>query len=106
MCWNKKNRRWQAAINASGKYIYLGSFSDEEEAARSFDKEALRVRGNKAKLNFPELKLRHLAEIEEEEAKRAQGLNGGPEGYVNMLHSQQLALGTDELLNEILSREP
>lgn len=26
VCWNKKNRRWQAAINSSGKYIYLGSF--------------------------------------------------------------------------------
>lgn len=26
VCWNKKNRRWQAAINSGGKYIYLGSF--------------------------------------------------------------------------------
>jgi len=26
VCWNKKNKRWQAAINSSGKYIYLGSY--------------------------------------------------------------------------------
>lgn len=24
VCWNKKNKRWQAAINSSGKYVYLG----------------------------------------------------------------------------------
>lgn len=26
VCWNKKNRRWQAAINAYARYIYLGGW--------------------------------------------------------------------------------
>ncbi|GAX84678.1 hypothetical protein CEUSTIGMA_g12099.t1 [Chlamydomonas eustigma] len=52
VCWNKKNRRWQAAINSSGKYIYLGSFVSEEEAAHMFDRAAIRLRGHRAKLNF------------------------------------------------------
>lgn len=52
VCWNKKNRRWQAAINSSGKYIYLGSFISEDEAARAFDRAAIRLRGHRAKLNF------------------------------------------------------
>jgi hypothetical protein len=49
---NKKNRRWQSAINTCGKYIYLGSFISEEEAGRAFDRAALRLRGARAKLNY------------------------------------------------------
>lgn len=52
VCWNKKNRRWQAAINSSGKYIYLGSYVQEDEAAKSFDRAAIRLRGQRAKLNY------------------------------------------------------
>lgn len=52
MCWNKKNKRWQAAINSSGKYLYLGSFTCEDDAARQFDRAAIKLRGKKAKLNF------------------------------------------------------
>lgn len=52
VCWNKKNKRWQAAINSSGKYLYLGSFTNEDDAARQFDRAAIKLRGKKAKLNF------------------------------------------------------
>eukprot|EP00879_Flechtneria_rotunda_P002266 GHRR01002457.1.p1 GENE.GHRR01002457.1~~GHRR01002457.1.p1 ORF type:complete len:961 (+),score=474.22 GHRR01002457.1:588-3470(+) len=52
VCWNKKNKRWQAAINSGGKYIYLGSFTNEDDAARHFDRAAIKIRGKKAKLNF------------------------------------------------------
>jgi hypothetical protein len=52
VCWNKKNKRWQAAINSGGKYIYLGSFTSEEDAARQFDRAAIKIRGKKAKLNY------------------------------------------------------
>jgi hypothetical protein len=52
VCWNKKNKRWQAAINSGGKYIYLGSFTSEGDAARQFDRAAIKIRGKKAKLNF------------------------------------------------------
>jgi hypothetical protein len=53
VCWNKKNRRWQAAINASGKYLYLGSFVSEDEAAKAFDRAAIKIRGRRGRLNFP-----------------------------------------------------
>ncbi|KAJ9529602.1 hypothetical protein QJQ45_013887, partial [Haematococcus lacustris] len=52
VCWNKKNRRWQAAINAGGLYIYLGSFVQEIEAAKTFDRANLFLRGSRGKLNF------------------------------------------------------
>jgi hypothetical protein len=46
--------RWQSAINTPDKTFYLGSFHDEEEeeAARAFDRAALRLRGIPTKINF------------------------------------------------------
>lgn len=52
--WNAKNQRWVAKIRLGGEQVYLGSFTDEEAAARAVDAEALRHRGEFASLNFPE----------------------------------------------------
>ena len=60
VCWNKKNKRWQAAINSGGKYLYLGSYQEEDDAARAFDKAAIKIRGKKAKLNFNYVGKRHI----------------------------------------------
>ena len=50
--------RWAARIQYRGKTIYAGSFSvnqenAEEQAARAYDKKALEMYGETAKLNFP-----------------------------------------------------
>lgn len=72
VCWNKKNKRWQAAINSSGKYLYLGSYVLEEDAARAFDKAAIRIRGRKARINFKfdeylaELKTHSQTQVQEQ----------------------------------------
>ncbi|KAF8067262.1 hypothetical protein HT031_002309 [Scenedesmus sp. PABB004] len=52
VCWNKKNKRWQTAINAHGRCLYLGSFEDEAAAARAYDVAALAIRGGQAETNF------------------------------------------------------
>lgn len=46
--------RWYAYINGGGKARYLGSFVDETDAARAYDRAALEEYGEFALLNFPE----------------------------------------------------
>jgi len=50
----KATRKWVATIGYEGKAIYLGSFDDEAEAARAYDRKARELFGAYAYLNFPE----------------------------------------------------
>lgn len=48
--WSKKRKKWLAAISG----IRLGGFLDEKDAARAYNKKAIELFGDKARLNIVE----------------------------------------------------
>lgn len=45
-------KKWLARIHVNGKYQKIGYFNKEEDAARAYDREAKRIFGDNAELNF------------------------------------------------------
>lgn len=52
---DRKNIRYYARLTKNGKGIYAGSFKTELEAAMAYDKKALELHGEFARLNFPQI---------------------------------------------------
>jgi len=52
--WDKTQRKWKARIQLNGRKIYLGSFADEIDAAKAYDKKARELFSEFACLNFPQ----------------------------------------------------
>lgn len=50
--FDKRRKKWEAAVSPSGKKIHLGRFATKEEAARAYDSAALHHYGEFARLNF------------------------------------------------------
>ena len=52
--WHYPTSKWEARIFDGSRQISLGSSHSEEEAAKLYDQEARRLRGNAAVVNFPQ----------------------------------------------------
>jgi len=50
--WIKRDRRWYACINKDYKTYSLGTFKDEIDAAKAYDKKAIEMFGKYAKTNL------------------------------------------------------
>jgi len=49
--WNKRNQKWIANITVNYKCKYLGSFTNEEDAAKAYDEAAKEAFGDYARTN-------------------------------------------------------
>ncbi|MFA5293768.1 MAG: AP2 domain-containing protein [Phycisphaerae bacterium] len=54
VCWHKSNKKWSVGININGRRKHLGSFDNEAEAAKTYDKAVKKYHGEFAVLNFEE----------------------------------------------------
>lgn len=52
--FNKRHNKWTASITFMGKTFRIGTFTDEIEAAKAYDKKAKELFGEFAYLNFPD----------------------------------------------------
>lgn len=52
--WNKLHRKWGVGLSHNNKWIGLGYFADEIQAARVYDSAAFHFHGEFACLNFPD----------------------------------------------------
>jgi hypothetical protein len=76
VCREKKTGKWKAAVRSGPEPVYLGTFDDEVEAARAYDRRAVEVFGEFARLNFPDEwppERRDAVRREVEKAGRSEG---------------------------------
>lgn len=88
--WNNYNNRWKAAILVEGKQKHLGYFKNENEAAETYNRAAVRYFGD-------------FAVINEIESPRAQKRKVTVEGWIDGLGMSEVTRFRSENLDNILS---
>lgn len=52
--WSKQKQKWIAVASLKGKLYYGGGYADKLEAAKAYDRLAVKLFGEFARFNFPE----------------------------------------------------
>jgi hypothetical protein len=53
IAWSNSKNRWRARITVNSRRIHLGYFKSQRDAAKAYDRAALKYHGDFAVLNFP-----------------------------------------------------
>lgn len=52
VCWIKKKNKWRSSIGYNGRTIYLGEYKNEIDAAKAYNKKAIELFGEFARINI------------------------------------------------------
>jgi hypothetical protein len=94
--WYKRDSKWKAQIECDGKNHHLGSFEDEKEAAKAYDRAARTHHGETAQLNLPHKRPRALGVAARDAAKKSKSKSSKSKNSGENLE----ATGTFETIEE------
>jgi hypothetical protein len=76
--YSKRRGKWYARASFGSEKIWLGYFTDEAEAARAYDRKAVELFGEYARLNFPqEWPAERRAEVQAQHHQEGRKTRGG-----------------------------
>lgn len=91
VCFNKRNNKWKSEITVNLKKINIGTFISEIDAARAYDKFAIKYFQQYARLNFPDFDYSDYT-IKKTKRKTNSGLHGVSWSNCRKVYATQIHL--------------
>jgi hypothetical protein len=100
---HKEDKKWRVKIRYRGKHIWLGNYDNEIEAARAYDRAAVKYFGAFARLNFPACAKAAAGKLQEQKMSYAMDEQAKTKATKRILQLKECSAGE---LWEILAGTP